>query len=541
MPARPTQLKLGELAVQRGLVSREQLAETLQELNVRKAAGSQVPVGEVLVELGYLTRSQLEMLLAAQGKAQKPGATIPGFELIKKLGEGGMGSTYLARQVSMDRLVALKVLRKQFYRDEQFVARFRREAQVAGKLDHINIVQAIDVCHVVGRHFLVMEYVPGKCLTEFITKKGMKEDSALNVVVQLACALEHAHKHGIVHRDIKPDNVLLTAKFIAKLCDFGLARQTDRATRLTRTGMAMGTPHYISPEQARGEADVDVRSDIYSLGGTLYHMLTGRPPFSGTSAAVIMTRHITEQVPWPQDVNPRVSDNCCVLIEKMMTKDREERYQTPAELLHDLELVIEGRAPECRTPDLGMSSIARRGAMPPPRRAATSQPRKSSRPAAGRRRGAGSRDIADTAAGHPLQAVGEKLRLPMPVLAGICACVLALIGAGTYVLIHAGGATPGGAPPTGVTGNGAPPGGPTSSAAQLREKRKRLEKEFAEAQKWWKEHPSEFAGARRRFLKIQLEATGLVAMQVEDAIREVDAAETRAAADPPGVIPPRKK
>ncbi|MFH0982953.1 MAG: protein kinase [Planctomycetota bacterium] len=292
-------------------------------------------------------------------KRQQP---IPGYELMKKLGEGGMAATYLARQTSMDRLVAIKIMRKSLARDASFISRFEREAKLAGSLNHVNIVGVHDVGEGGGFHYLTMEYVEGRSLQAMLDESGaLEEGFALHLAMQVARALGFAHKAGIIHRDIKPDNILVTGKGIAKLCDFGLARSTGAETRMTQTGVMMGTPHYVSPEQARGEKDLDIRTDIYSLGATLYHLVTGQTPFQGSSAAVVMTKHLTEQVPWPADVNPTVSENCCRLVERMMAKEREDRYQDSAELLRDMERVIDGKAPESVVLEVGRSSIGRRG------------------------------------------------------------------------------------------------------------------------------------------------------------------------------------
>jgi len=360
-----SQKQLGELAVQKGMITPEQLREALQEFSVRRAAGSRLPLGEVLVEIEFLTREQLESLLGAQGGKKAPRQQIPGFELIRKLGEGGMGATYLARQVSMDRLVALKILRKKLSEKSRFIDRFRREARVAGRLNHQNIVQAMDVGESAGFHYLVMEYVEGRNLVDMLPEdEAMDEKTAVGYVRQIADALVFANEQKIIHRDIKPDNIMVTSDGVAKLCDFGLAKQTAEDSSLTQTGVAMGTPHYISPEQARGKTDTDIRGDIYSLGATLYHLVTGQTPYQGPTAAVVMTKHLNEQLPWPQDVNDSVSDGCARVITKMMAKDPEDRYQKPEDLVADLKSVAAGRPPQFASLGKGRSSVAIRGSMP---------------------------------------------------------------------------------------------------------------------------------------------------------------------------------
>jgi len=339
-------LQLGRLAVEHGLIAADQLAEAVREQARRRAAGAPVLFGELLVRMEFISRKQLQRLLSTQGREATRQQPIAGYRLLKKLGEGGMGATYLARQLSMNRLVALKILKKGLARDSDFVVRFRREAHLAGRLDHANVVRAISVGESGGFNYLVMEYVKGKSAYSLIPKGGaMPETLALHIIRQVAEALDYAATRGIIHRDIKPDNIMVTARGDAKLCDFGLAREESSDTRLTQTGTMMGTAHYVSPEQARGEKDLDIRSDIYSLGATLYHLVTGRTPFQGATAAVVMTKHLTEEVPWAADATPSVSEDCCWLITNMMAKERDDRYQTPAELLRDIDLVLGSASP----------------------------------------------------------------------------------------------------------------------------------------------------------------------------------------------------
>jgi Protein kinase domain/Galactose oxidase, central domain len=361
----------------------------------------------------------------AQG-GQSSRQPIPGYVLTKKLGEGGMAATYLARQTSMDRLVAIKIMRRNLARDASFISRFEREAKLAGSLNHVNIVGVHEVGEGGGFHYLAMEYVKGKSAYEMMPDTGgMDEELALHIAMQVARGLDYAHQHGIIHRDIKPDNILVTEDRIAKVCDFGLARHTAEETRMTQTGIMLGTPHYVSPEQARGDKDVDIRSDIYSLGATLYQFATGETPFQGSSAAVVMTKHLTEELPWPADVNPMVSENVCRLIARMMAKDREDRYQTPAELLTDLELVIDGKAPQSEMLAAGRSSVGQRGASELKR--ALRQKRR--------------QRLAENAgtAGQLLEPVEGPRSLPLGVLAGIGAAAVLLLGVVGWMLLRSSG------------------------------------------------------------------------------------------------------
>ncbi len=269
---------------------------------------------------------------------------IGDFEIVRKLGEGGMGSVFLARQKSLDRQVALKVIAPSFSDNADFIARFQREARATGNLNHPNIVQGIDVARdaKTGLWHFAMEFVNGPSVSKLLKDGPLSEERALKITLQVARALDYAGKRGFVHRDIKPDNILIAASGEAKLADLGLAKRTGEDASLTQTGFAVGTPHYISPEQTRGDKDIDGRADIYSLGATLFHLTTGRPPFDGPTAAVIMVKHLNDEPPTARQINPKVSEGCSKLISKMMRKDRAQRFKTAAELIERIEGVLAG-------------------------------------------------------------------------------------------------------------------------------------------------------------------------------------------------------
>ena len=259
---------------------------------------------------------------------------IGGFALLRRLGKGGMGAVFKARQLSMDRIVALKVLSPKLARDAQYVHRFLREARSAAKLSHPNIVQGIDVGQAGGHYYFAMEFVDGPTVRDLIRREGRIEESkALNIVGAVARALQSAHRHQIVHRDVKPDNIMINSEGVVKLADLGLARSTAGVDAITMDTTALGTPHYMAPEQARGEADIDTRADIYALGATLFHMVTGTFPFEGPTAATILAKVMVEPLPRPADINPALSPATCQLIAHMTAKDRNDRPQDPAELL----------------------------------------------------------------------------------------------------------------------------------------------------------------------------------------------------------------
>jgi len=279
---------------------------------------------------------------------------IGGYEILEKIGQGGMGTVFKARQKSLNRIVALKILPLSVARNALYIERFQREARASAKFNHPNIVQGIDVARdpVSGLWYFAMEYVDGPSLKQVLAEqKVLPEERALKLVRELARALECIAAHGMVHRDIKPDNILLTRHGESKLADLGLAKQAHDDASVTQSGTTVGTPHYMAPEQIRGQAhEIDIRTDIYALGGTFFHLVTGRLPYSGESSAVIMSKHLTEPPPQARAANPRVSEGCSRLIEWMMQKDKEQRIQSPAELLKQIDKVL--RQEPVRNPKL---------------------------------------------------------------------------------------------------------------------------------------------------------------------------------------------
>ena len=343
-----------QLVVERGLVSPTQMAEA-RKLQAKTAdSGVEKPLLDILIEWEYGDAATLrEIASKASLRSGAERVVIGGFELLEKIGQGGMGAVYRARQVAVDRIVALKVMKPKLAKDTRHLERFLREAKASARMQHPNIVQGIDAGSDKGYYYFALEFVEGETLRETILRDGaLPEQQSIEIGMQMARALEHAWGFGMVHRDVKPANILMEQETgTAKLADLGLAKSTQAGdTSVTQLGMAIGTPYYISPEQARGEEDVDVRSDIYSLGSTLYHAATGKMPFRGESAPVVMSKHMTEPPKPPRERNPNISEHFSAIILKMMEKDREDRYQTPTELLADLELVVQGRAPLATAP-----------------------------------------------------------------------------------------------------------------------------------------------------------------------------------------------
>src|SRR5215213_1075637 len=267
------------------------------------------------------------------------------YDVVRPLGSGGMGEVYLARDRVLGRDVALKVLRRQYAGDEEFAERFRREAMSAAALSHPNIVQVYDRGETEEKaSYIAMEYVPGGTLKERISTEGPLEAAdAAALGAQVAEALGAAHDRGMVHRDIKPQNVLLTANGRAKVADFGIARAGSSVT-ISKTGSVMGTAGYMSPEQALGKSATP-KSDLYSLGVVLYEALTCELPYTADNPIAVSMKHVNEPLRPPREINPRIPEGMNALVTKLLTKDPEDRYADAEELADDLWRVNRGLEP----------------------------------------------------------------------------------------------------------------------------------------------------------------------------------------------------
>ena len=261
------------------------------------------------------------------------------YELIEKIGEGGMAVVYKAKDRLLNRYVAIKILRPEFTQDEQFLDSFKRESQAAAGLQHPNIVSIYDVGRTGNINFIVMELVDGRPLSDFIKENGhLDYKTTIDIAKQVASALAIAHKHQIIHRDVKPHNIMITSDGVAKLTDFGIARAVSNATMVADTSKIIGSVHYFSPEQARG-AYVDERSDIYSLGIVMFEMLTGRVPFDGETPVEVALKHINEDVPSPAKLVPGIPPALDKVVLKATDKYQTERYKSADEMLEALKNV----------------------------------------------------------------------------------------------------------------------------------------------------------------------------------------------------------
>lgn len=337
--------ELGRQVIELGLATREDLQECLTFYAQHKDDLKNQTLANVMIDKGVVTARQITRIKTAIEASR--GQEIPGYQLLSKLGAGAMATVFKARQLSLDRIVAIKVLPRKLSENVEYVKMFYKEGKAAAKLNHPNIVQAIDVGESGGFHYFVMEYVEGHTLWDELHQgRVFTEAEAMDVIVQIARALEHAHRQGLIHRDVKPKNIMITEDGVAKLADMGLARSTaDSEAARAEAGRAFGTPYYISPEQIRGKLDIDFRADIYSLGATLYHLVTGRVPFDAETPAGVMHKHLKEPLTPPDHINSQLSAGIGEVVEVMMAKDRNRRYTSTSDMLLDLQAIAQGRPP----------------------------------------------------------------------------------------------------------------------------------------------------------------------------------------------------
>jgi eukaryotic-like serine/threonine-protein kinase len=302
----------------------------------------------------------------ASTSSQMIGTVLSGrYRLQAKLGSGGMSTVYLARDQTLDRDVAIKVMHREMSEQPDQLERFRQEARAVAKVSHPNIVAVIDAGEDRGHPYIVFEYVEGETLKQRINRVGaLDPQEALAYAIEIARGLTIAHSRNLVHRDVKPQNVLIDAEGRAKLTDFGISRQLEQ-DGMTATGRVLGTTDYVAPEQAMGHA-VDQRSDIYSLGVVLYEMLVGQVPFQADSQVGVAMKHVNEELPDVQQRRPELSAAAALVVERATTKDPAKRYQEVGELIDDLSTALEVEAARAGSSTGEATSIL--DALPPPKR-----------------------------------------------------------------------------------------------------------------------------------------------------------------------------
>jgi tRNA A-37 threonylcarbamoyl transferase component Bud32 len=349
---------VGRMAIDNQLATPEEVQHCLELARSNGTDGNEQSLAQLLVVNEYVTRRQMTRL-REMAQAERSGQKIPGYKILEKLGAGAMATVWKGKQLSLDRMVAIKVLPRKFTNNPQFIERFYAEGRAAAQLNHPNIVQAYDVGKAGDYHFFVMEYVEGSTVFDEIVKiKRYNERDAVEIGMQVAEALQHAHERGLIHRDVKPKNIMLTKVGFAKLADMGLARAiSDKEAAEAEQGKAFGTPYYISPEQIRGEMNITPAADIYSLGATLYHMVTGNVPFDGKNPSAVMHKHLKEPLVSPDHVNPKLSAGISEVIEMMMSKDPKQRYRSCKDVISDLKAVKNKQPPPLAHKDFGAGDI----------------------------------------------------------------------------------------------------------------------------------------------------------------------------------------
>lgn len=419
------------------------------------------------------------------------------YTIVRKLGEGGMGAVYEAVQDGLNRRVALKVLPKHLMSDATYLERFRREAQASAALKHPNIVTVYEIGEDRGLHYFSMEFVDGESLQKRLSRDSrIPVPEALNITARVAEALDYAWNHGqIVHRDIKPDNIMITREGYVLLADLGLARSVQENIRLTQTGVPIGSPAFMSPEQAESAKDADCRADIYSLGITLYDLITGDLPFKGPTALSVILAHEKQPLPDPRVLNPAVSEGVCQLLERMCAKDPAQRFQTPAELLEALERLGVGPSFHRQTTVASSRGAADVGAAP------------ASAPAP-----AASRLLTS------LTSLRSRPRAPL--IAASAGAFLVLVAVVLLaVFFSPDEAGPGPKPPPESASNAAPASSVPSTTATLLTTTSaasvdptpggdRFQRTFEEALRFAQNHPQDFDESIRNFTEIEAAAPG---------------------------------
>ncbi len=347
-------MKFFALLVIKGVIEKADVQRCLQVREKLAAKGQDVGLTDIALKLKLITRERLDLLKLSGGEKVP---VMPGYELRGKVGEGGMSNVFHYHEAAEDRSVAVKILKGEPAADPKIRTSFLRESNILIDLDHPNVVKGYRAGTVKGQYVFIMEFIEGESLHDLIRKDMIfDEDAALYIILQSARAIEYMKSRNILHRDIKPGNLMLKRDNTVKLIDLGLATVLDGDKKgegkAALSDTTLGTAHFISPEQARGQTDLDVRSDIYSLGATLYQLVLGELPFSGETDEDVMTKHILGTLSSKALKGRKVSPHMHYFIEKMMVKDRDIRYQDPLELVHDIEDKIRGKKTLHFRPDL---------------------------------------------------------------------------------------------------------------------------------------------------------------------------------------------
>jgi eukaryotic-like serine/threonine-protein kinase len=321
------------LCLSRGLITQD-IADRIHQ----QAAQEGRRCSDLVVEWGIIARHTVEALWSELNKIKDGPQQIGGYRILRQLGRGGMATVYLAEQISLGRQVALKLMSPRMSGETEAVERFLREAKVAAAITHPNVISIIDVGQYKCQPFMVLELVSGGDASQLATRVGgsLPEARALELIHDSALGLEALYAARLLHRDIKPSNIFIDANGRGKLADLGLARSESGDEKLTTTGITVGTPAYMSPEQARADENLDIRSDIYSLGATLYALVTGQAPYTGNSPLAIAAKVLTEPPPNPLTFQPKLSPDIVQIIQRTLAKDPAQRFQTPTELLEAL-------------------------------------------------------------------------------------------------------------------------------------------------------------------------------------------------------------
>ena len=324
---------VGERAVGLGWISLEQLQEAQERQLLWATQGLYIPIGDILVELGFLDPQKYKQLKKDKELLSSP---IPGYSVLRKVGQGAMGVVYKAIFTRNGQEVALKVLLPKHAQNPDDLARFLRSAHLSLDLNHPNLIRTYDVGKCENFYYQAMEFVRGESVLEYMKRHGpMDEVICLTIVAEVAAALGYLNSKGLVHRDVKPHNIMMTHMGEIKLTDLGIMRDQEGKHMITERGISIGSPHYISPEQAMGKP-VDIRSDFYSLGATMYHMLTGEYPYSGRSGPEVLYHQVHSPPPDPRRKRPDISEKTAGIVKKLMAKRPEHRFQRAGELIQTI-------------------------------------------------------------------------------------------------------------------------------------------------------------------------------------------------------------